>query len=179
MFKIITFAIVLIFSSTAFAGDFKVTIKNTENGFFSNKQVLNGFGCSGENLSPEIHWENPPEGTKSFVVTMYDLDAPTGSGWWHWVVANIPLDVRGLKEGAGSLNALMPKGAGNYNTDFGKPGYGGPCPPQGRTHRYVISVFALKVEKLGVTPSATGAMSGFFTRMNSIAKAETTVLYKR
>src|SRR6202521_3608641 len=99
-----------------------------------------GFRCDGTNQSPHLAWSGAPAGTKSFAVTCYDPDAPTGSGFWHWVVINIPPDVTELPLDAGNLKAGdAPKGAIQSRTDFGVPGYGGPCPPQGDPpHHYHI-----------------------------------------
>ncbi len=102
------------------------------------KHVFKGMSCTGENISPALSWSNAPKGTKSFAITVYDPDAPTGSGWWHWVVYNIPANVTSLPAGAGDPNSgLMLKGAVQGNTDFGTAGYGGPCPPKGdKPHHY-------------------------------------------
>jgi hypothetical protein len=147
----------------------------------TDKQVYNGFGCSGENLSPELYWENAPAGTKSFAITMYDPDAPTGSGFWHWVVFDIPTSIAELKTGAGNIaKGLMPVGAIQSNTDFGQPGYGGPCPPQGHGfHQYLITIYALKTDKLGLDKNATPAFVGFNLFSNTIAKASLVMYYKR
>jgi hypothetical protein len=143
--------------------------------------VFNGFGCTGQNKSPALFWSNPPDGTKSFAVTMYDPDAPTGSGWWHWVVFNIPANVNRLATGAGGTAAnLMPAGAVQSMTDFGKPGYGGPCPPQGaKAHRYIFSVYALKIDKIPLDDKASGALAGFYIHANVLAKASFTAMYGR
>src|SRR6266571_4858543 len=100
-------------------------------------QVFKGFGCEGKNVSPSLAWRNAPAGTKSFAITVYDPDAPTGSGWWHWIVFDIPADVTSLPAGVGNpASGQTPKGAVQSKNDFGKPGYGGPCPPQGdKPHR--------------------------------------------
>mgnify|MGYP000001552899 FL=1 len=161
------------------ASKFQLDSTDLSNGKFAESQVLNSFGCSGKNISPQLSWHGEPAGTKSFVVSIYDQDAPSGSGWWHWVVANIPAKMHELPQGAGSDMSKLPNGALQTNTDFGKPGYGGPCPPVGQTHRYTITVTALKVEKLDVTSDATGAMVGFMTNMNSLGKATKTVKYGR
>ena len=144
-------------------------------------QVYNGFGCSGGNVSPALNWSNPPAGTQSFAVMMYDPDAPTGSGWWHWVVWNIPADVRGLAAGAGDGKApRLPAGAVQGNTDFGGPGYGGPCPPPGsKPHRYFIRVHALKVPKLDLPANATAAFVGFNVNASTLATAELLGTYSR
>ncbi|MCU7843758.1 MAG: YbhB/YbcL family Raf kinase inhibitor-like protein [Candidatus Thiodiazotropha sp. (ex Monitilora ramsayi)] len=171
-------------SSTAMvsASEFLVTspqIKAGDN--IVNEQVFNGFGCQGGNISPSLHWKNPPTGTKSFAVTVYDPDAPTGSGWWHWVAFNIPADVRSLPEGAGSSeNKRMPMGSIQSRTDFGKPGYGGPCPPAGdEAHRYKFTVYALKTDQLPLDESAPAAMVGFYLHQNMLEKAVLEAKYGR
>jgi Raf kinase inhibitor-like YbhB/YbcL family protein len=158
------------------------TLKSRDiGGQATNKQVFNGFGCEGENISPELYWENPPEGTKSFAVTIYDPDAPTGSGFWHWVVFDIPASVTELKSGAGNLSRnLAPQGCIQSVTDFGQPGYGGPCPPVGHGfHEYRITVYALKVDKLGLDQHATPAYVGFNLYSNTLGKASLIMYYKR
>jgi Raf kinase inhibitor-like YbhB/YbcL family protein len=139
-------------------------------------QVFNGMGYSGGNRSPHLAWEGAPEGTKSFVLTCYDPDAPTGSGWWHWVVINIPASAKELPGGAGSGSGL-PAGAVQTRTDFGQPGYGGAAPPPGRTHHYIFTIHALKVEKLDLDPQSSAALVGYMTNMNSLGKATLTVTY--
>lgn len=158
------------------------TLKSDEiGGQATSKQVLNGFGCAGDNLSPQLLWENAPEGTKSFAVSVYDEDAPTGSGWWHWMIFDIPADVQTLKSGAGDLSKkLAPAGAIQSMTDFGVPGYGGPCPPEGdRPHKYTITVYALGKEKLGLDAKANPALVGFYLENNVIQKASLVMYYKR
>jgi Raf kinase inhibitor-like YbhB/YbcL family protein len=149
--------------------------------------VYNGMGCSGQNLSPALEWANAPKGTKSFAVTMYDPDAPTGSGWWHWVMYNIPASTTSLPAGVGNPRGMgliggrnAPSGSVQGNTDFGTKGYGGPCPPPGdKPHRYHITVFALKVDKLDLPGNATAAMVGFNLNANKLATARVTGLYSR
>jgi Raf kinase inhibitor-like YbhB/YbcL family protein len=148
----------------------------------ANKYVFNGFGCEGENVSPAVIWQGAPADTKGFAVAVHDPDAPTGgSGWWHWLVINIPADMHGLQQGSGDPAARkMPKGVVQMRTDFGKPGWGGPCPPKGdKPHRYVFTVYALKVDKLDVPEDATAALVGFMMNANSIAKASFTAHYGR
>jgi len=147
----------------------------------SNKHVFAGFGCSGENISPALEWRNLPAGTKSIAITAYDPDAPTGSGWWHWVVFNMPADTTRLAVNAGSPAAnLLPAGSVQSMTDFGQPGYGGPCPPQGhKPHRYQFTVWALKEDKLPLDAKAPGAMVGYFLNQNVIGKTTLTGLYGR
>jgi Raf kinase inhibitor-like YbhB/YbcL family protein len=141
--------------------------------------VFNGMGCTGQNISPALDWTNPPAGTRSFAVTAYDPDAPTGSGWWHWVMYNIPANTTGLAAGAGT-GRNAPRGSAQGNTDFGSKGYGGPCPPVGDApHPYHFKVFALKVDKLDVPGNATAAMIGYNLNANKLATAEIISLYGR
>ena len=134
------------------AGAFSVTSTEIKPGArIAQAQVYKGFGCEGGNVSPSLEWTNPPAGTKSFAVTVYDPDAPTGSGWWHWLIFNIPANVRSLSAGAGDpASGKAPPGAVQSRTDFGQPGYGGPCPPKGKPHRYVFTVFALDAARLAL-----------------------------
>ncbi|MCP1216216.1 kinase inhibitor [Acetobacter orientalis] len=140
-------------------------------------QVFNGMGQSGQNLSPALAWHGVPQGTQSFVVTVYDPDAPTGSGWWHWVVANIPANVTSLPEGAGSGKAGLPAQAVQVRTDFGQPGYGGAAPPVGRKHHYVFTVHALDVPALDITPEASPALVGFMVHHHTLGAATLTAVY--
>jgi Raf kinase inhibitor-like YbhB/YbcL family protein len=144
-------------------------------------QVFSGFGCTGQNISPALEWKNPPAAAKSFALMVHDPDAPTGSGWWHWIVYNIPVQVTSLPVNAGKADgSLLPQGVVQSNTDFGTPGYGGPCPPKGdKPHRYVFTVFALNIEKLDLPPSASGALVGYMVRQNAIGKASLTGYYGR
>ena len=140
-----------------------------------------GFGCSGGNQSPQLRWAGAPDGTKSFAVTCFDPDAPTGSGFWHWVVVNIPPNVTELLLDAGnSASGTLPAGALQVRTDFGKPGYGGPCPPEGdHPHRYLFTVSAVSMEKLPVMADTSAAVVGFYLNFNTLAKASLMGLFKR
>jgi Raf kinase inhibitor-like YbhB/YbcL family protein len=148
------------------------TLKSNEiGGQATNRQFFNGFGCHGENISPELSWENAPAGTQSFAVTIYDKDAPTGSGFWHWLIFNIPANVMELKSNAGDVNkTIAPQGAVQSISDFGKAGYGGPCPPAGPIHEYLITVYALK-STLSLDRNTGPALVGFNLNANTIAKA--------
>ena len=138
-----------------------------------------GFGCAGDNQSPQLTWGDAPEGTKSFAVTCYDPDAPTGSGFWHWLVVNIPADVTELDLGAGSAGGTLPDGALQTRTDFGAPGWGGPCPPQGaHPHRYILTAFAVSEESLPVATDTSAAVVGFMLNFNTLDKATLMGLYK-
>lgn len=126
------------------------------------------------NTSPHLKWSGAPGGTKSYAVTCYDPDAPTGSGFWHWTVANIPAGVTELPTGG-----PVPAGAVEGRTDFGEPGYGGAAPPPGHgPHRYVFTVFAVDTEKLEVTPDNSGAVFGFNLHFHTLAKASITATYE-
>lgn len=174
-------ALSLIFSTTIFAQKtFTLTSKNL-GGQATKVQEFNGFGCSGDNSSPQLSWANAPEGTKSFAITMYDPDAPTGSGFWHWVVFDIPSNVNELAENAGNVALkLTPNGAVQSITDYGIKGFGGPCPPEGHGfHEYIITVFALKTDKLGTNENTNPAIVGFNLWNQTLAKASIVVYYKR
>src|SRR5579864_4047050 len=121
-----------------------------------------GFGCSGGNHSPQLSWSGAPEGTRSFALSCYDPDAPTGSGFWHWVVANIPANVSQLPAGAGNQGGSMPAGAVVVRNDIGTREYVGPCPPQGdHPHRYFFTIFAVGADQLQVNADTSPAVVGF------------------
>jgi Raf kinase inhibitor-like YbhB/YbcL family protein len=161
-------------------GRFRVASPDLESrGRIAPTHVYNGMGCAGQNISPTLQWSNPPAGTKSFAVTAYDPDAPTGSGWWHWVMYNIPASATGLIAGAGN-GRNAPRGSVQGPTDFGTRGYGGPCPPVGdKPHHYHFTVFALKVDRLDIPGNATAAFIGFNLNANKLATARITGLYGR
>jgi Raf kinase inhibitor-like YbhB/YbcL family protein len=143
-------------------------------------QVFNGFGCQGGNLSPALHWTGAPPGTQSFALLVHDPDAPTGSGWWHWIVYNIPAATSALPAGAGDPHkGLLPAGAVQGRTDFGTSAYGGPCPPPGAPHHYHFRLYALKVAKLDLPADATAAFIAFNVHAQSLGEAELTGLYGR
>jgi Raf kinase inhibitor-like YbhB/YbcL family protein len=163
-----------------------MSVKSTEvtdGGTIGNEYVFKGFGCDGNNVSPSLSWSGAPSGTKSFAITVYDPDAPTGSGWWHWVVFNIPASATSVPKNAGDLKAkLMPDGAIQSRTDFGTPGYGGPCPPKGdKPHHYTFTVFAVDEDKLQFAKdeNASAALVGFELHFHSPAKASLTATYGR
>ena len=139
-----------------------------------------GFGCSGDNQSPALKWSGAPPNTKAFAVTVYDPDAPSGSGWWHWMVINIPADVSELAANAGAVGgANLPAGATQARIDFGVAGWGGLCPPQGdKPHHYTFTVYALK-DKLDVPADATAALTGYMINANSLRKARFIARYGR
>lgn len=173
--------VMVVTTGGAQAADFTLSSPQlTEGTTIGTEQVFNGFGCSGANVSPQLDWSGAPQETKSFAVTVYDPDAPTGSGWWHWVIFNIPTEVRSLARNAGALQSgLAPAGSVQSRTDFGSPGYGGPCPPPGKPHRYVFTVYALKTEKITLDPQTSAAMVGFSLNANKLDSASLTATYGR
>lgn len=147
-------------------------------GKIADAQVFSGFGCQGGNLSPALTWSNVPKGTQSFALLVHDPDAPTGSGWWHWLVYNIPANVSSLAAGAGDpKKGLLPQGAVQGRSDFGSFGYGGPCPPPGKPHHYFFRLYALKVPRLDLPADATAAFIGFNVHAQSLGSAELMGLY--
>ncbi len=160
---------VIMMAMTLKSNDFKEKI--------SLKQVYPA--CGGENISPDLHWEGWPENTKSFAITMFDPDAPTDHGWWHWVVVNIPSDVYGLPENAGSpVSQYFDLGYQTVN-DYGEIGYGGPCPPPGETHRYIITVYALDISSFKVNREVNPEILAEAIKSHALESASIEGSYKR
>ena len=157
-------------STQAFAADFILTSPDVSEGKpITAAQYWNNFGCTGDNARPVLDWSGAPEGTKSFAVTFYDQDAPTGSGFWHWVAYDIPAGITHLDaEG-------LPAGVREGNTDVGVPGYLGPCPPVGRKHVYTYTVYALDTDHLNPPENATAPLTGFFIHQHSLGTATLSV----
>lgn len=179
----ISLILVLLFvPSVVYAGHFKLTSPTIKPGsFLTLKQVFKGFGCEGQNLSPALKWKGAPKGTKSFAITIYDPDAPTGSGWWHWIVYNIPANVTEIPAKAGDpTGKMLPPGAVQGPSDYGMHAFGGACPPKGdKPHRYVFTVYALKIAKINVPSDASAALIGFMIHADTIRKARFTAKYGR
>lgn len=137
-------------------------------------QVFKGYGCSGGNVSPELHWTNPPLNTKSFALICHDPDAPKENGWYHWLVLNIPLSTSSIEEGGkfkGSLETI---------TDFGSFGYNGACPPKGHgAHRYNFTIYALDVDKIDIDKNTKPSEVEAKVLSHTIAKSTITALYER
>lgn len=162
------------------AEDFRLTSPDVaEGGTIKAAQVYKGSGCTGDNASPALRWSGAPAGAKSFAVTLYDPDAPTGSGWWHWIIYDIPPSVTWLPRNAGNpRRRLAPPGSVQTRSDFGTFGYGGPCPPKGDDeHRYMFKVYALDVAKLPVKLD-NGAIP-LHLHFHSLAQATLTGTYAR
>lgn len=173
----------LLLASPAFAGPFVLQTQDAgPHGVLAKRFEYRGFGCHGENLSPEFHWSGAPAGTRSYVLTIFDRSAVrlSKSGWWHWVLFNIPASVHQLKEKAGDpASGLAPAGSREGITDYGTAGYGGPCPPKGDpAHEYVVTLYALKAT-LPVQGPVTGAQITYMARHSAIARAHLVLRYQR
>lgn len=179
MRAIITLVLVICFAVPAWADGFTLTSPDIAEGHrLPDAQVFSGYGCTGGNISPALEWSDPPEGTKSFAVTVFDPDAPRDGGWWHWVVFDIPATARSLPSGAGSGQGL-PKGAVQARNDYGSTGYGGACPPPGPAHRYVFTVHALDVKTLALDGNGPAAEANAMIEKHSLATASITATYGR
>ena len=170
------------FSASVFAGSLTLSSLDIAHGeFMSKAQEFNGFGCSGGDLSPHLKWSGAPKGTKSFAITVYVPDAPTGSGWWHWQVVNIPVTAVEIPAGAGNPETnTAPIGSVQIENDFGARGFGGACPPEGHgVHHYRFTIHALSVEKLELPENASGALTGYMINGHTIESSTIESLYKR
>ena len=164
-------------ASALVAENFTLTSSDLK-GQLTKTQEFNGFGCNGKNTSPQLSWSNAPQGTKSFALTVYDPDAPTGSGWWHWLVVNIPATASSLPTGVASKD--LPKGAIETMNDYGMTNFGGACPPEGdKHHQYIFTIHALNVEKLDVTAKSDSALVGYMINAHTIEKSSLVSYYKR
>jgi Raf kinase inhibitor-like YbhB/YbcL family protein len=160
---------------------FDVTSEDLTDGqVMPDAQVFDGWGMSGQNLSPQLAWSGFPAETKSFAVSVYDPDAPTTSGFWHWSLFDLPPSVTELARGAGAADGSgLPAGTKQARNDFGAQGYGGAAPPAGHgPHRYYVVVHALAVDTLGLDESASPAVVGFMTNANVLARGRIVVTYE-
>ena len=164
-------------------GQFRLTSPDfSPGGTLNDEQAFDGMGCKGQNVSPTLRWSGAPAGTKSFALLLHDPDAPTGgAGWWHWIAYDIPAGTTELAKGAGKADgSAMPNGSKSVPNDYGTPGYGGPCPPEGdKPHRYVFTLYALKVDKLDLPKGAHAPVVGFVLNANALGKASVTGMYGR
>ncbi|WP_096087215.1 YbhB/YbcL family Raf kinase inhibitor-like protein [Agaribacterium haliotis] len=152
-------------------------IKNGE--FMDKAHEYQGFGCDGDNLSPELSWSEVPADTKAFALLAYDPDAPTGSGWWHWQLVNIPADVRHLPRGAGQEGSkLLPDNSVQMRNDYGANAFGGACPPKGHgKHRYQFTLYALSTP-LQLPEQASAALVGYMVKAHAIDEASIEAYYQ-
>ena len=183
MHKFVAAALLVSTAWTAHAAGFTLSSPTIKPGStLTDAQVFKGFGCEGKNVSPALKWSGAPAGTKSYAVTVYDPDAPTGSGWWHWVVYNIPATAAELarRRRCRRRQGRLPAGAVQGRTDFGSAAFGGACPPPGdKPHRYIFTVYALKTDKIDAPADASAALIGFMINANKLAKASFEAKYGR
>lgn len=169
--------LIMVVLNISYASNF--TLMSDLGGQLTKQEEFNGFGCSGQNMSPSLSWGDAPLGTKSFAITVYDPDAPTGSGWWHWIVYNIPLNTSTISINA-SAKGELPKGSIEGVTSFGSRGFGGACPPKGdKAHRYITTIYAIDVEKLEVPKDATAELIGYNLNAHAIKKSSIISYYAR
>jgi Raf kinase inhibitor-like YbhB/YbcL family protein len=167
-------------ASLPHAGEkFTVTSSDfSDGGKIGPRQVFNDAGCTGQNRSPNLTWRNAPEGTRSFAITIFDRDAP-GRGWWHWAVANLPATVTSVAENASASGALRKLGAVEARNDFNVDGYGGPCPPPGNPHHYVVTVYALRFDTLALAQGRPAALFDREINGSVLGTAQLAVTYGR
>ena len=148
---------------------------------FSLEQIYDKYNCGGQNISPHLKWQNAPEGTKSYALTIFDPDAPTENGWWHWLVFNIPTNINELPTDAGNPdNNLLPAQVVQSINDYKEYGYGGPCPPKGdKPHRYIITVYALKAAKIDLDKNMLPETVNDYLQRYAIGKATLIAYYQR
>lgn len=181
--KFLSLALSIFFVSCSLShAEFSIKSSDLKHGqTMSEKHVFNGFGCSGKNISPQISWKNAPAGTKSFAFTVYDPDIQTGSGWWLWMVVNIPANYTKLPSNFGHTNkAKLQDGITQVRNDFGNFDFGGACPPKGdKPHRYVFTIYALNTDKIDLQEGATAAFAGFMIHQSMIGEASFEAYYGR
>lgn len=171
----------LLLGTSAQAREMTLTSSDIAHGDFMDKaQEFNGFGCSGGDTSPQLAWSGAPDNTQAYALMVHDPDAPTGSGWWHWQVVNIPASVTSLATGAGSSKAnKLPAGSHHITNDYGIDGFGGACPPAGHgAHRYRFTIHALS-QPLELPDNASSALTGYMVNAHSLGSATLEALYKR
>lgn len=162
------------FALGAHAADFQVQVDG-EHGRLPQSSSFHGFGCTGNNRAPAVHWQHAPVGTRSYALTVYDPDAPTGSGWWHWVVVDLPASSVALPAGG-----HLPAGALAVRNDYGQAAWGGPCPPKGDApHRYIFTVYALDIPAIELPEGASPALAGFMIHGHTLGQAQVTLTYGR
>jgi Raf kinase inhibitor-like YbhB/YbcL family protein len=174
MRRLIATLLTSVVALSAYAADFQLQVEG-EHGHLPQSSSFQGFGCTGDNRAPAVRWHGAPAGTRSYALTVYDPDAPTGSGWWHWVVVNVPATTSALPTGG-----ALPAGALAVRNDYGQGTWGGPCPPKGDApHHYIFTVYALDVAALELPDDASPALAGFMIHSHTLGKAQVTLTYGR
>lgn len=180
--QLLSATILALAASYVSAADFVLTSKDVTNGAtLSQKQVAYGDGCRGQNISPDLAWQNPPAGTQSFAVIMHDPDTPGAHGWWHWLLFNLPASTNHLVADAGGYGGKgLPAGAQQSHSSGGSAYWGGACPPQGdKPHHYNFTVYALKVPNLAVKPDDSPERVSAAIQAQAIGSATITATYGR
>lgn len=176
--KFLPIIFTLIFGAGVIMADSQFVLSSgsiKDNQTLPDEQTFNGFGCKGENISPDLKWSGAPEGTKSFALLVHDPDAPTPNGWWHWLVVNIPFGKTEFKKGEKPAPPML-----ETITDFKTTGYGGACPPVGHgIHHYNFTIYALDVEKLDITADTNPNIVEKTVQSHALSKATITALYQR
>jgi Raf kinase inhibitor-like YbhB/YbcL family protein len=152
---------------------FTIESRDVKDGTLPQKSAYAQAGCTGENISPALNWDSAPEGVQSYALVLTDPDA---GGFLHWGLYNLPGNSTGLPAGAGSGTAMLPDGVVQMVNDFGVNGYGGPCPPLGATHRYVLTLYALKVARLDISSAVD--RKGMLELIDKEALAKTTLGFR-
>ena len=182
MRKFLIAAIIVLLSSPAMATELSLKSAEISDGTgASSTMEYNAGACHGENRSPELSWSGEPDTTQSFVVSMFDPDAPYPGGWLHWMVLNIPADTHVLRSGAGGDNAAsLPEGVVQLKNSYGTQGYGGPCPPRGdKPHRYEITLYAMPQGSTNVPVGQTAQDTVAWLKSNALASSQITLTYQR
>lgn len=176
MFRLLSCAALLALAACARGSGFTLQVDDTRpEGRMAPRYSYDHAGCGGRNLAPALHWQGQPPATRSFALTVFDPDAPTGNGFWHWAVLDLPASASGLPEGG-----TLPPPARAIRNDYGVQGWGGPCPPVGdRPHHYVFTLYALDVPRLDLPPDVSPVMAGSAMRDHAIGMARETLTFGR
>jgi Raf kinase inhibitor-like YbhB/YbcL family protein len=179
-----TFVVVCVFTTrligtAAGAEPFQVNVAGLKaNDVVPARSVYNHGGCSGENISPEISWSGVPASAKSLAIVVWDQDAPVSGGFYHWVIANLPVETKKLSEGAGNVAShKAPNGSIQLFNDWGEPGYGGPCPPGNSSHRYHFILYALSAQQLPINARTKISEATAAIKKSTVASAEQVLVY--
>lgn len=183
LFRPVILLVVLAIATLSTAAQAQMVLSSPsieKDGLLPMAQVFNNFGCVGENASPALDWSHVPSEAKSLALTVYDPDAPTGSGWWHWNVFNLPVSLNALPANASTTEGALPQGAIQNINDYGFVGFGGACPPEGDApHRYIFTLHALDTESLPLDEHASSAMIGYYLHVHGLETASFTATYGR